>query len=145
MVLKANCLLMEKKLYFAATEFLMVAKQRKIQAFIKNKSLLIYTLSKTFFDRIEENIQYPRLLVRAFVRRSELMLRESGPPFPTSLSAISFANGKIITTSQTTKFTLFSLGDNDWTESFVEFPGNFSMFALFQEQLLTVRSQESKR
>ena len=61
------------------------------------------------------------------------------------LSAVSVANGKIITTSHLTNFTLFSLEDNDWTESFVEFPGNFSMFALFQEQLLTVRSQKSKR
>ena len=143
MVLKANCLLMEKKSYFAATEFLMVAKQRKIQALTKNKSLLIYTLRKTFFDRIEENIQYPRLLVRAFVMRSELIKRDLEPP--PSLSAVSVANGKIILTSQSTKFTLFSLGDNDWTESFVEFPGNFSMFPLYKEQLLTVRSQESKR
>ena len=143
MVLKANCLLMEKKLYFAATEFLMVAKQRKIQALTKNKSLLIYTLRKTFFDRIEENIQYPRLLVRAFVMRSELIKRDLEPP--PSLSAVSVANGKIILTSQSTKFTLFSLGDNDWTESFVEFPGNFSMFPMYKEQLLTVRSQESKR
>ena len=110
----------------------------------ENKSLLIYTLRKTFFDRVEENIQYPRLFVRAFVNWSELV--ESWTPYQPGLSAVSVANGKIITTSQSTNFTLFSLEDNEWTESVVEFPGDFSNFAFeFREQLLTVRSLEFKR
>ena len=61
------------------------------------------------------------------------------------LSAVSVANGKIITTSQLTNFTLFSLEDNDWTESVVEFTGDMSSLIMFYEQLLTVRNLESKR
>ena len=63
---------------------------------------------------------------------------------PPGLSAVSVANGKIITTSQSTDFTLFSLEDNDWTESVAEFPWGFFPSG-FNEQLLTVRNLDSKR
>ena len=117
----------------------------------KNKSLRIYTLRKTFFDIIEENIQFPRLLIRAvngwfneFFGSDSYNLYGSETSNPPGLSAVSVANGKIITTSQSTDFTLFSLEDNEWTESVVEFPWDFIPSA-FNEQLLTVRNLDCKR
>ena len=116
----------------------------------ENKSLFIYTLRKTFFDLIED-IQFPHKLVENFNFWSRALLEKGGTHSLNAtvdtpgLSTVSFANGKIITTSQWLNFTLFSLEDNDWTESVVEFSGDRLPLGWLDDQLLTVRNLESKR
>ena len=98
----------------------MVAKQRKIETQSPNISLLIFTLRQTFFDLIDENIEYPRSI------NSDI------------ITAVSQANDKIITTSKWTDFSLFSYEEDGWTESVIEFSDDFSNLDSSSEQLLTV-------
>ena len=92
----------------------------------KNKSLIL-SFRETLFDVIDKNIEYPPLL------DSDL------------ISAVSFANSKIIATSKWTDFRLFTHEKDDWTESFVEFREEILSLNILSEQLLTVRNLELER
>ena len=58
------------------------------------------------------------------------------------ITAVSLADGKMITTSQEANFNLFWLEEDGWTENVVEFQTHQSSES---EQLVTVRSQGTKR
>ena len=96
-------------------------------------SLLTFTLRYTFFDLIE-NIQYPRSL------NSEAI-----PGHPEAISGVSVANGKIITTSKWTNFSLFSHEKDGWTKSDIDDPNAILSLLMPMEQLLTVKNSESLR
>ena len=92
----------------------------------KNESLT-FTLRKTFFDIINEDIGYPSF------SNSDV------------IGGVSLANGKIITTSKLTNYSLFSYEDDSWTESDVDVPTEILSFESPEEQLLTVRNLERLR
>ena len=97
---------------------------------MKNESLT-FTLRKTFFDIINEDIGYPCSL------NSDV------------IGGVSLANGKIITTSKLTNFSLFSYENDSWTKSDVdspkilsfEYPDEYE----YPAQLLTVKNLERLR
>ena len=86
-----------------------------------------FYFSKTFFDLIDEDIEYPHKFNSGIV------------------TAVSLANDQIITTSKWTNFSLFSYKIVDWTESVIEFREDISNSYISSEQLLTVRHRESGR
>jgi len=83
--------------------------------------------TETFFDVIDENIQYPPAL------NSDL------------ISAVSLANSKIIATSKSANFSLFSHEKDGWTEDIVDFREKFISLNIFSEQLVSVRNSEPER
>ena len=97
---------------------------------MKNESLT-FTLRKTFFDIINEDIGYPCFL------NSDV------------IGGVSLANGKIITTSKLTNYSLFSYENDSWTKSDVdspkilsfEYPDEYE----YPAQLLTVKNLERLR
>ena len=93
---------------------------------MKNESLT-FTLRKTFFDIINEDIGYPCSL------NSDV------------IGGVSLAHGKIITTSKLTNYSLFSYEDDSWTESDVDVPTEILSFESPEEQLLTVKNLERLR
>ena len=58
------------------------------------------------------------------------------------ITAVSLADGKMITTSQEANFNLFWLEEDGWTESVVDLSTNQSSES---EQLVTIRNQEFRR
>ena len=96
----------------------------------KNESLT-FTLRKTFFDIINEDIGYP--------------CSSNSDVF----HGLSLAHGKIITTSKLTNYSLFSYENDSWTKSDVdspkilsfEYPDEYE----YPAQLLTVKNLERLR
>ena len=86
---------------------------------------------KTFFDRIDEEISYPRILKADFI------------------STVSVSDNRIITTHERANFNLFWLGVDDWKESVVksvlEFKQEPGYLGFESEQLVTIRKQETER
>lgn len=85
------------------------------------------TFRKTFFDVIDENIQYPPSL-------------DSD-----RISAVSLADSKIIATSKSTNFSLFLHEKDSWFESIVELQEEIFSLDVLSEQLITVRNAEPER
>ena len=92
---------------------------------MKNESLT-FTLRKTFFDIINEDIGYPCFL------NSDVFF------------GVSLANGKIITTSKLTNFSLFSYENDSWNKSNVDSTEILSL-EFPEGQLLTVKNLERLR
>ena len=107
----------------------------------KNESLT-FILRKTFFDIINEDIGYPCSLNSDVIGGVSHWWSES-------LVGVSLANGKIITTSKLTNYSLFSYENDSWTKSDVdspkilsfEYPDEYE----YPAQLLTVKNLERLR
>ena len=82
---------------------------------------------KTFFDRIDEEISYPRSLHADFI------------------STVSVSDNRIITTNRRANFNLFWLEVDYWTESNVSSVLESGYLGFESEQLVTIRNPETER
>ena len=89
-----------------------------------NYKAIFFAFRRTFFDHIDEHIQYPRF-----------------PPFTwmSHLSALTFANEKITITAERATLNLFSYENDRWTETAVALRDSSDIF-IEDEQLFTVRN-----
>ena len=90
---------------------------------------IIFAFRTTFFDHIDEHIQYPRSSKFNWMSR---------------LSALTFANEKITITAERENFNLFSYENDRWTETVVVLR-NSSHILIEAEQLFTVRNLKRDR
>ena len=97
---------------------------------------MFFNFSKTFFDQIDEDLEYPSSYMD--------LHRELGISFDTAV--MSLADNKLISRFDLVNSnSLFWLEEDGWTENFVEYPEKYIPFRSCTSQLLTVKNLKTER